>query len=131
MVDIPTLKTILAGEHPTTGPYSADAYEAADQGNLVNCEEDVESISGQELFEAVVPADYAGLSAEHKSLLHALIGMGTIWVIGSNTRDALVAMFTGTPTLTALGELQKRAVSHFQKEGLGFIYPGHIENARM
>ena len=131
MADIEKLKLMLAAGHPVTGPYSADAVEAAGQANAVNLEEDVETITGQELFEAVVPADYAALPDGHKQLLYALMGMGTIAVFGANTRNALGAMFAGTDTLQALVAMQTRDVSHAQKERAGFVYPGDVENARM
>lgn len=129
-MDYNKLKAVLAAGHPTTGSYDADAAIAAAQGNVVNCTEDVETISGQTLFEAVKPADYSALTAVQLTTFWGIIGMGTINVDGANVRAALAAMFNGTDTLEALVALQTRDVSHFQKEGLGFVYPGHIENAR-
>ena len=130
-MNIDKLKAVLAAGHPGTGPYDADATVAADQGNLVNCTEDVETVTGPTLFEAVVPADYNALTPAQLTVFWGIVGMGTINVDGANVRATLSGMFSGTDTLTALVALQTRAVSHFQKEGLGLVYPGHIENARM
>lgn len=130
-MDIVALKAVLDAGHPVTGAYDADAEVAAAQGNLVNCTEDVDTISGQVLFEAVVPSDYSALSAEQLVTFWGIVGMGTINVDGVNTRAVLGTLFSGTDTLAALVALQTRAVSHFQKARLGIVYPGHIENARM
>jgi len=36
----------------------------------------------------------------------------------------------GSDTITALALLRKRAVSLFQKESVGIIFPSHVTNAR-
>ncbi len=131
MVDNNRLKTVIDGGHPLTGDYSADAVEAAAQGHLVDLEEDVETVSGNDIFEAVVPADYVALSDREASLFHAIISMESVRVIGPNVRAALVRMFTGaTATLAALAALQTRDVSHFQKERLGRVRVGDVQRAR-
>lgn len=131
MADIVKLKAVLASGHPGTGPYHADSTLAAAQGHLVNLTEDVETIDGQALWEAILPADYASLTDRQVTTLWGIIGMESIRVNGPNVRLALANMFASTDTLLILVALQTRAVSHFQKERLGRVYPGHIENARM
>ena len=121
---------LLAG-HPDTGAYSEDPEVAAAQGNLVNREEPVDSITGQQLVRAVVPADFTGLSDRQEARFWGICGLGDIPVNDANIKAALVAMFGGTETLTNLAALQTRMVTRFQELRLGFLYPGHIENARM
>ncbi len=131
-MDYEVLKAELIAGHPVTGAYDADASIAAAQINAVNCTEDVESVTGQDIFEAVVPAEYTALSDAHKTLLGMILSLGTILVNGTNTKTALLDMFGGgTITRTNLAALQKRDVSRAGELGLGFVYPGHIENARM
>lgn len=130
-MNLDDLKAELANGHPSTGPYDADDAVAAGQLNAVNRTRNIESVTGQQIFEAVVPAHYNALSADFKQLFLGIIGMGDIPVNGTNTKAALVAMFSGaTATLNALAALQTEEVSRAVELGLGFVYPGHIENAR-
>lgn len=131
MPDNAKLKTVLDAGHPETGTYYADAEMAAAQGHLVNLEEEVDFIDPWAVFRAVHPADYAALSATQVTTFWGLLSLGPLPMDDANVRLALADMFGGTDTLTALMALQVRAVSHFQKERLGLVQPGHIENARM
>ena len=125
------LMTELLAGHPVTGGYDVDNEVAAGQLNAINCTQNVESVSGQEIFEAVNQADFIALSAGHKSLLYAIIGMGTILVNGTNTKAALLAMFgAGTPTRANLAALQKQDVSRAVELGLGEVLPGNVEEVR-
>ena len=125
------LMTELLAGHPVTGGYDVDNEVAAGQLNAINCTQNVESVSGQEIFEAVDPTDFAGLPAAHKELLYAIIGMGTILVNGTNTKAALLAMFgAGTSTRANLAALQKQDVSRADELGLGEVLPGNVEEVR-
>ena len=88
--------------------------EAANTINAMTKEGDVTSVSGQDIFEAVTATDFAALSDAQKSLLYAIIGMGTILVNGTNTKAALLAMFgPGTDTRANLAVLQKQTVAKY------------------
>jgi hypothetical protein len=131
MMNIDRLKAELATGHPVTGPYDADDAVAAEQLNAVNRTRDVESVTGQQIFEAVVPAHYNALSADFKQLFLGIIGMGDIPVNGTNTKAALVAMFSGaTDTLNALAALQTKQVSRAVEIGLGHVRVGNVMEAR-
>ena len=132
MIDVTKLKAVLAGVHPVTAaPYSADNEEATSQGNFPNCEENVRSVSGQDIFEASTADDRAALSADERTLFYAIVGMGTILVNGVNTKAALLGMFGAETTTRAnFAKLQKRTVSHFQKEGLGRVRVGDVARVR-
>lgn len=129
-MDIAKLKTLLASPHPVSGAWQADDAAAAAQGNVVDCEENITSLSGNQLFTATNGTEFAALTDAKRSN----------WISWCNTdRDpwnevnvAFVDFIFGdnSATKTALAALRKRAVSLFQKNGLGFVYPGHIENAR-
>ena len=131
-MDVHTL-TIELTEDPLSRGYSGMTdIEAAANLNTVNRTVDIEAVTGQDLFEAVLPAHYNALSAEFKQLFGIIVGMGTIMVNGTNTKAALIAMFTGaTETLQALAALQTTQVSRAVELELGFVYPGHVQNARM
>ena len=131
MADIAKLKTLLASPHPVSGAWAADDAAAAAQGNEVDMEENINSLTGNQLFTATDIGEFGALTDAKRS----------DWISWCNTdRDpwnAINVLFVdfifGGPTSatkTALALLRKRDVSFFAKEGLGFIYPGHIENAR-
>ncbi len=130
-MDFEKLKAELLAGHPDTGAYDDDAAIAAAQLNVVNREEPVKSVTGQQLVGAVVPADFVALTDRQELRFWGICGLGTVLVNDTNMRAALVAMFTGKPTLDNLAALQTRVVSRAVELGLGFIYPGHVENARM
>lgn len=130
-MNIDALRAELTAGHPGTGAYDADDVVAAGQLNAVNRTVNVESVTGQQIFEAVVPSHYNALSSDFKILFGTIVGMGTIPVNGTNTKAALTAMFVGaTATLTALAALQTETVSRAVELGLGVTRAGHIEEAR-
>lgn len=93
--------------------------------------EPIDSVTGQQIFEAVVPAHYDALDAANKQLFLGIVGMGTIAVGGTNTKARLAAMFTGaTDTLDALVALQTRPVSRAVELKLGPIALSDIDKAR-
>ena len=142
MADIPKLKTLLASPHPVSGAWHADNSAAAAQGNEVDMEEDINSLSGDQLFTATDSGEFAGLTDVKRQL----------WVSWCNsdrdphnaTNVAFVNFIFGprsayqqpdysllySKTIAALALLRKRAVSLFQKEGVGLVRAGHIQNAR-
>ena len=131
-MDLVVLKAELTVDPLGCGYSTMTDEEAAASLNTVCRTVDVETVTGQEIFEAVVPAHYNALSAEYKQLFGLIVGMGTIMVNGTNTKAALLAMFTGaTETLQALAALQTEEVSRAVELKLGLVYPGHIQNARM
>lgn len=130
-MDYNKLKAELTTGHPDTGAYDADAAVAAGQLNAVNRTRAIESVSGQAIFEAVDGTDFAGLSDADRTLLYAIIGMGTILVNGVNTKAALLAMFgPGTDTRANLAALQTEAISRAAELGLDTVYEGTVQQAR-
>lgn len=104
---------------------------AADALNARNIAVDVETVSGSDVFEATTQADYAALTANQKNLYHAIMGMETITVRGSNTRAALLAMFgPGSQTRTNLGALQTTTTSRANQLGLPRVGAHHVAYAR-
>ena len=69
----------------------------ASAGRLV--ERDV--VPSWEVFEAVVPAEWAALSAAEKQRLQTMLSMGSINLKKPNTRAAFIAMFGAATTTRA------------------------------
>jgi hypothetical protein len=66
-------------------------------------------VPSYEVLNAIVPAEWASLTAQEKSRIEMMLSVLTIMVNGINTRDAFLAAFgPGTTTRANLGALQKR-----------------------
>ncbi len=96
-----------------------------------NISENVESITGQQLFEATDPEELTGLDADQKMIYWGIVGMGTILVNGTTTKATLLSMFSaGSKTRTNLIALQTRMVSWESSSGYGIVKEGHVIEAR-
>jgi hypothetical protein len=130
-VNYAILKSELDDDPEGRGYSGMTDAEAADDLNAEYREANVESVTGQQIFEAAFPAEYDALSAGQKATFHAIVGMGDILVNGTNTKAALLAIFaTGTTTRANLAALQKRPVSRATELELPSIDPGNIKSAR-
>ena len=122
---------ILAAELALPAYAGLSDQAAADALNAQNIAVDVDTISGSDVFEATTQTDYAALTATQKSLYHAIMGINSITVRGSNTRAALLAMFgAGTQTRTNLGALQSTMTSRREQLGLPHVGAHHVTYAR-
>lgn len=129
-MDLDALKTELVDD-PLGRGYSAMTDEAAAVDlNTLNRERDVVSVTGQQIFEAVVPAEYTALTDIQRQTLLGIVGMGEILVNGINTKAALLSMFSPGVTRTNLSNLQKESIGRATELGLGFIRAGDVQRAR-
>ncbi|HDZ22900.1 hypothetical protein LCGC14_1415030 [marine sediment metagenome] len=125
------LKSELTTDPESRGYSGMTDAEAATDLNTEYRSVDVESVTGQQIFEAAVPAEYDVLTADQKALFGAIVGMGEILVNGPNTRDALLAMFgPATTTRTNLAVLQTETVSRAIELGLSRVREGTVTQAR-
>lgn len=126
------LKTEIETDPLGRGYSGMTDLEVATDLNIVYREVSVEFVTGQEIFEAVVPTEYNTLTDKQINLLHAIMGLVNISVNGTNTKTALLSMFgAGTTTRSNLAALQKRDVSRAEELGLPFVYEGHVQEARL
>ncbi len=78
-MNLQILKAELTGDPESRGYAGMNDAEAAADLNTVYRSVDVETVTGQQIFEAVVPAHYNALTAEQKQLFGVIVGMGTFW----------------------------------------------------
>lgn len=122
---------LLAAELALPAYAGLSDQEAADAINAKTVAVDVVSVSGSDIFEATVQADYSALSATQKNLYHAIIAMASVPVKGTNTRAALLAMFgPGSQTRTNLGALQTTTVSWALLNLGQLVGDGHVRSVR-
>lgn len=88
-------------------------------------------VSAHEVFEAIVAAEWATISAQNKQLVQSILGMGQVNVRGANTRQSLGAAFgPGTTTRANLLNLQSRLVSRAEQLNLGVVTELDVNKAR-
>ena len=67
------------------------------------------TVPAWEVFDAIVPAEWASLTAQEKQRIQTILSMGTVSVQGTNTRNSFLAAFAaGTTTRSNLAALQTR-----------------------
>ncbi len=127
------LKAELLSDHPTTGdPYNADAVIAASQLNAVNRTKNRTSMTGSEVLNAVDAAEWSTRTVEQKQVVWDIVHLGTVNPFGVEATLMTVAFSdAGGVTIAALAAARVDDVSRAVELGLGFIAPGHVENARM
>ncbi len=73
---------------------------------------DRETIETWEVFEATVRSEYNSLNNVNKQLYQTILSMGSINIMGGNTRTSLASMFgSGTATRSNLMALQEQFIS--------------------
>lgn len=110
MTDAQRLASLLASNRPT--------------------ERDI--VPAHEVIEAMVPTEWAALTAQEKQRISTLISAGQVNLKGPNTRASLAAAFgAGTATRANLVALQAGpAQSRAQELGLLGLGLGHLASAR-
>lgn len=131
-MNLVNLKSELLAGHPGTGAYAADNEAAANQLNATNRPGERGLVNASDVFEAIVPAEWAALSANEKQRVQTILGMGQVNLKGPNTRASLAAAFgpatTTRANLVALqaGPSQSRAFELFGE----LVTPSHVADAR-
>lgn len=129
-MDIDALKTELLAGHPGTGAYDADDAVAATQLNAVNRTRNKPTMTGSEVMNAIVKAEFTALSAADKQMVWDIVHLGEINPFGIEA-DLFVDIFGGgSATITDLQTARKYDVSRGVELGLGQVKTGHVETAR-
>ena len=132
-MDLQALKNELTAGHPDTGAYSSDDETAANQLNAVNRTTQRATISGAEVYNAIVPNDWTPLNAAQKESVRDIFHLGDAIDVraGTNVRAVLLNVFgPGTQTRTNLiavvQEPASRAVELFGQS----VTPSLVADAR-
>ena len=129
-MDIEKLKTVLAVDHPVTGAYSGDAEVAAAQLNAVNVDRDRTIMTGAEVASHVNNGEYDLLSDAKKAQIIALTALGSVNPFGFAANVVKDIFAVGSVTLNALAAARTETVSQATAQGLGFVRPGNVLEAR-
>jgi hypothetical protein len=113
MPDYAALKAEVANDPLALGYAGKTNQQVADLMN--GADRSIQSprfvVDAWEVWEAIVPADWAALTTQEKQRVQTILGMGRVNLAGTNTRASLAAAFAaGTPTRTNLTALQTQTV---------------------
>ena len=120
----------LAGVHPVTGAYDADSTVAAAQFHVKNIVRNRTSMTGREVAAEIDDAEYDALSDVKKTQILALTAHADIDPFGFAANVIKDVFGAGSGTVSALAVARVETVSQAVAKSLGYVKPGHIEQAR-
>jgi len=131
MADI--LKGELANDPLGRGYAGLDAEQAAASLNLKDRSRVRASMSGDEVFQATVAAEFAALAANSRKqdMWLAFCARGSIDPAGAGNVAFVQFIFgAGSATVAALSSLRQETISRAAELGLGEVLPGEVEEVR-
>jgi hypothetical protein len=117
---------------PLTRGYAgmSDAAVAADI-NTAYRERNRTSMSGDEIFNAAVPADYNALTDAQKDQFLSFCGRDSIDPFAANNVGLITNIFGGgSGTVTALQTVRVESISRGIELGIGTVKEGQVQRAR-
>ena len=130
-MDYVALKAELTHDPLDRGYSGMSDVEATTDLNTVYRERNRVAMTGSEVLNAVDTTEWSGLSDAEKQTVWNVIHIGDLNPFGVEA-DLLVGVFGGgSATITALSAARKESDSRAVELGLGYLAPGHVQNARM
>lgn len=132
-MDYPVLGAEIAND-PLARGYAAmtDQQIAADLNTRYRTVER-DSLSGSEIFNAIVPAEFAALAAADKTLVRDVFGLGDAVDVstGTNARAVLLSAFgAATTTRSNLASAVNELVSRSTELGLSAVTAADVARVR-
>lgn len=129
-MNIDVLKVELTNDPLTRGYAAMTDVEAAERLNVVDRTTNKLSMTGSEVLNAMVLSELKALSADDRADVWNVCHLGTIDPFGIEAQ--IIQSIPGlTASIAALIIARKNNVSRAAEIGFGFVYPGHVQNARM
>ena len=123
----------LTNDPLTRGYAGMSDTQAADSINTVDRTRNRTTLTGAEIYEATVSADFQALTATEKTYIRDLWSMGGDVQVGpgAKARAVLIAIFGGgSATVLALSALLVDNISRGDELNLGHVKAGHVQMAR-
>ena len=131
MANIEALKTELTDDPLSRGYSGMDDVAAADDLNTVYRERNITSMTSTEVLNLADATEYAALDAADNLKFWQLLGLGTLNPWGSEATLMIGIFGAGSATIVNLAAARKENISRARELSIGFVYPGHVQNARM
>lgn len=130
-MDYQVLRNELLNDPASIGYAGMTDVQAAAALNNANQTRARAIIPAYEIYEAIVPAEWASLTAAEKQRVQTMLSMGNVNAAGTNTRASFLAAFgAGTTTRANLAALQNETVSRAAILGLGPVQTIDVTRAR-
>jgi len=131
MADIAVLKSELTADLLTRGYSGMTDAAAATDLNTVYRTRNRSSMTGSEILNAIVKAEFVALAVADKQMVWDVIHLGDINPFGIEADLMTDAFGGGSATLTALAAARKDSISRADELGLGQVGAHHIATARI
>ena len=126
-----TLAAELKNDPLNRGYAAMTDQQIVDSLNAVDRTLPRDAVPTSEVFEAIVPEEYAALTAAQKASVNLILSLDSVRVNGANTRGALLDAFgPGKTTRANLAALQTRPVSRAEEIGIARPRLGEVMKAR-
>lgn len=134
MSQLDILKTELTTDPLGRGYSGMTDAQAADSLNVADRAFDRTSLSGSEIYNALVPSEFQSLTAAQKEFVRDVFSLGDAIDVstGTNARTVLLSAFgAGTTTRINLGALVASTRSRADELGLSRVREGTVADARI
>ena len=129
-LDYAALTAELAGGHPVTGAYDADAATAAGQLNALNIDQNRSSMTGSEILNNVDATEWGALTADEQQTVWDIVHLGTVNPFGVEATLMTNVFGGGSNTITALAAARKTQISRAAALGFPTITITMVQTAR-
>jgi hypothetical protein len=111
--------------------YGAMTPEQVVESLLAPIQTERTNLSSGEIYNAIVPADFVGLTDANRQYVRDILGLGSVDVsTGTNARSVLVSVFAGKPTLANLAASVQSSTSRAQQIGYSEVTTAMVERCR-
>jgi len=131
-MNIDKLKTEIDTD-PLARGYSGmtDAEVVVSLNDTIDREVNKDSLTGTEILNSFVKADFLALTDVKKQAAWNVIHMGTINPFGVEADVLIDAFGAGSATIIALAALRKDTVSRANELGIGKVREGNVKEVRV
>ena len=131
-MNIAALKAELTDDPLGRGYSGMSDVDAATSLNEVNLFRNRTTMSGSEVLNAVDVGEWIALPDADRQIVWDIVHLGEVNPFGVEA-TLMLSIFSAaeSPTIAALIAARKESVSRAVELGLGYVYPGDVENARM
>jgi len=130
-MNITALKTELTVDPLARGYSGMTDEQAATDLNTVYRTRNKTSMTGSEVINRVVPAEWNALTDAQQAKAWNIIHLGTLNPFGVEATMLSAIFGAGSATIAALAAARKGNVSRADELGFGFVYAGNVMEARL